>query len=161
MQSSLSSAVAQLVLVRRSHVARSKRPTTQDKSVLVLHCSRCGHHDCVSPRCPLAHVFLASGRFGRAVVSRDGQHRLVCNAACAARTNQSQHVEGRSPHYSRDHRVDFGPNLQKISVVKSDETSNQALERTADRRVNLLLITSTLNSEAQLAIVSGRSACSR
>ena len=38
---------------------------------------------------------------------------------------------------------------------------NQALERTADRRENLLLMTSTLISEAQLAPVSGRSACSR
>jgi len=39
--------------------------------------------------------------------------------------------------------------------------SNQALERTADRRVNLLLMTSTLKAEAQLTIVSGRSAYSR
>jgi hypothetical protein len=38
---------------------------------------------------------------------------------------------------------------------------NHALERTADRRADLLLITSTLNPEAQLALVSGRSACSR
>jgi hypothetical protein len=40
-------------------------------------------------------------------------------------------------------------------------SSNQALERTADRRVNLLLITSTPKPEAQLALVSGRSAYSR
>jgi hypothetical protein len=39
--------------------------------------------------------------------------------------------------------------------------SNQALERTADRHENLLLMTSTLKSEAQLAVVSGRSAPSR
>jgi hypothetical protein len=39
--------------------------------------------------------------------------------------------------------------------------SNQALERTADRREDLLSMTSTLNVEAQLAVVSGRSACSR
>ncbi len=38
---------------------------------------------------------------------------------------------------------------------------NQSLERTADRRVNLLLMTSTLKSETQLALVSGRSAPSR
>jgi hypothetical protein len=38
---------------------------------------------------------------------------------------------------------------------------NQALERTADRREDLLSMTSTLNSEARLAAVSGRSACSR
>ena len=40
-------------------------------------------------------------------------------------------------------------------------TSNQALERTADRRDNLLSMTSTLKCEAQLALVSGRSSCSR
>jgi len=39
--------------------------------------------------------------------------------------------------------------------------SNQALERTADRRDNLLLMTSTLKIEAELAAVSGRSASSR
>jgi hypothetical protein len=42
-----------------------------------------------------------------------------------------------------------------------DSTPNQALERTADRRENLLLITSTLKLGAQLGIVSGRSAWSR
>jgi hypothetical protein len=38
---------------------------------------------------------------------------------------------------------------------------NNALERTADRRKDLLVTTSTLKSEGQLAPVSGRSACSR
>jgi hypothetical protein len=46
-------------------------------------------------------------------------------------------------------------------VCMATMTPNHALERTADRRVNLLLMTSTLNFEAPLAIVSGRSACSR
>jgi hypothetical protein len=41
------------------------------------------------------------------------------------------------------------------------KTPNQALERTADRRESLLSMTSTLKSEAQLALVSDRSACSR
>ena len=41
------------------------------------------------------------------------------------------------------------------------EESNQALKRTADRRENLLSMASTLKSEAQLAVVSGRSACFR
>jgi hypothetical protein len=40
-------------------------------------------------------------------------------------------------------------------------SSNQALERTADRRENLLSMTSTLKLEVALALVSGRSACSR
>ena len=40
-------------------------------------------------------------------------------------------------------------------------TSNQALERTADRRENLLSMTSTVSPKAQLALVSGRSASSR
>jgi hypothetical protein len=39
--------------------------------------------------------------------------------------------------------------------------SNQVLERTADRREDLLSITSTLKLEAPLALVSGRSAWSR
>ena len=39
--------------------------------------------------------------------------------------------------------------------------SNQALERTADWREILLLMTSRLKPEAPLALVSGRSACSR
>ncbi len=39
--------------------------------------------------------------------------------------------------------------------------SNQALERTADRRDNLFPMTSTLKLEAQPALVSGRSSCSR
>jgi len=47
------------------------------------------------------------------------------------------------------------------SEVIWPRTSNQALERTADRRAKLLSMTSTLKPEAQLAIVSGRSACSR
>jgi hypothetical protein len=41
------------------------------------------------------------------------------------------------------------------------QRSNQALERTADRRGDLLSMTSTLKPEATLALVSGRSACSR
>ena len=39
--------------------------------------------------------------------------------------------------------------------------SNQALERTADRREDLLSMTSILKLEAQPALVSGRSAYSR
>jgi hypothetical protein len=41
------------------------------------------------------------------------------------------------------------------------QTPNQALERTADRRVDLLLMTLVLKLETRLALVSGRSACSR
>jgi hypothetical protein len=40
-------------------------------------------------------------------------------------------------------------------------SSNQTLERTAGRREDLLLTTSTLKLETQLALVSGRSAPSR
>ncbi len=47
------------------------------------------------------------------------------------------------------------------SFTKAINRSNQALERTADRRENLLSMTSTVNPEAQHAVVSGRSACSR
>ena len=38
---------------------------------------------------------------------------------------------------------------------------DQALERNADRREDLLSMTSALKPEAQLAVVSGRSVCSR
>ena len=44
---------------------------------------------------------------------------------------------------------------------RQSKRPNQTLERTADRRDNLLSMTSTPNSEADLALVSGRSACSR
>jgi hypothetical protein len=37
---------------------------------------------------------------------------------------------------------------------------NQTLERTADRREDLLSMTSTLKPAARLALVRGRSACS-
>ena len=47
------------------------------------------------------------------------------------------------------------------SEVIWPRTPNQTLERTADRRDNLLSMTSTMKPEAQLALVSGRSACSR
>jgi len=45
--------------------------------------------------------------------------------------------------------------------MKPRFTSNQALEPTADRREDLLSMTSTLNREAKIALVSVRSACSR
>jgi hypothetical protein len=41
------------------------------------------------------------------------------------------------------------------------KASNQALERTADRRENLLSMTSARNPEAQRALGGGRSASSR
>jgi hypothetical protein len=43
----------------------------------------------------------------------------------------------------------------------SVQRPNQTLERTADRREDLLAMTSTLKREAKLALVSGRSAYSR
>ncbi len=48
-----------------------------------------------------------------------------------------------------------------LSTQYRRNSSNQALERTADRRVNFLSMTSTLKPEAQLALASGRSAYSR
>jgi hypothetical protein len=44
---------------------------------------------------------------------------------------------------------------------KLPDTPNQALERTADWREDSLSMTPTAKSEAKLALVSGRSACSR
>ena len=46
-------------------------------------------------------------------------------------------------------------------IYIDDQSSNKSLERTADRRENLLSITSTLKSEAEFAPISGRSASSR
>ena len=51
--------------------------------------------------------------------------------------------------------------LHASNLVFEHNSSNQALERTADRRENLLSMTSTLNTEAKRAVVSGRSASSR
>jgi hypothetical protein len=42
--------------------------------------------------------------------------------------------------------------------MSQPDRPNQALERTADRRENLLSMTSTLKDDAPLALVSGRSA---
>jgi hypothetical protein len=47
------------------------------------------------------------------------------------------------------------------TYCKPHKSSNQALERTADRRVDLLSMISVLIVAAQLAFVSGRSALSR
>jgi hypothetical protein len=46
-------------------------------------------------------------------------------------------------------------------IYIDDQSSNRTLERTADRRADLLLMTSTLKPAAKLAVVSGRSAQSR
>jgi hypothetical protein len=48
-----------------------------------------------------------------------------------------------------------------LSTKYGRNSSNQTLERTADRRVNLLSMTSALKPDAPLALVSGRSACFR
>jgi hypothetical protein len=54
-----------------------------------------------------------------------------------------------------------GAKFVQKSVARIPPRPNQTLERTADRSVILLSMTSTLNLEAELALVSGRSACSR
>jgi Phage integrase, N-terminal SAM-like domain len=46
-------------------------------------------------------------------------------------------------------------------ILLMTRASNQTLERTADRREDLLSMTSTLKSEAPFAFVGGRSAWSR
>ena len=51
------------------------------------------------------------------------------------------------------------PSENMISSI--GDSSNQTLERTADRPENPFSMRSTLESETQLALVSGRSACSR
>jgi len=51
--------------------------------------------------------------------------------------------------------------LSSVCWLFITKPSNQTLERTADRRTDLLLMTSTLKLEANLAVISGRSARSR
>jgi hypothetical protein len=48
-----------------------------------------------------------------------------------------------------------------FSTVLARNNKAGEQERTVDRRINLLSMTSTLNSEAQLALVSARSAWCR
>jgi len=62
--------------------------------------------------------------------------------------------------FARNRFVPTAPGAPDSSFMQR-VSSNQALERTADRREDLLLMTSTLKPEAQLALVSGRSAFSR
>jgi hypothetical protein len=73
-------------------------------------------------------------------------------------------LEGSSlvVHHRTDEEVAPNPSWEILKTIPLPATtSNQALERTADRRENLLSMTSTLQPEAQLALVSGRSAYSR
>jgi hypothetical protein len=53
------------------------------------------------------------------------------------------------------------PPQPKGFPLRATKGSNQALERTADRRANLSLMNFNMKPEAQLALVSGRSALSR
>jgi hypothetical protein len=63
---------------------------------------------------------------------------------------------GHLGRFPRELRV-----MRVVSIRRQRKASNQALERTADRRENLLSMTSTLKPEARLALVSGRSSWSR
>ena len=54
----------------------------------------------------------------------------------------------------------YWPQFESV-LEMSRNRPNQTLERTADRHEDLLSMTSSLNSEAQLAVVSGGSAPSR
>ncbi len=58
-------------------------------------------------------------------------------------------------------RCGFAASLPSMISGRFTFASNQALERTADRRDILLSMTSTLKPEAEHALVSGRSAFSR
>jgi hypothetical protein len=51
--------------------------------------------------------------------------------------------------------------LQERLHNQSRKASNHAMERTADRRENSFSMITTSHSEAKLALVSGRSSCSR
>src|SRR5436190_6306304 len=80
-------------------------------------------------------------------------------------------LRGRRPLQKHPYPRSYGDHYLRLAVDRGVRNisqtgalamkSNQALERTADRRENLLSMTSTLNPKAQLALVSGRSACYR
>ena len=92
---------------------------------------------------------LGDSRYAAFVIS---QPLSVRNAALL-------YLPGHSREFARTY-----PRTAKLYhawIAGQRHTSNQTLERTADPRINLLLMASTLSAEAPLAPVSGRSACSR
>ena len=70
------------------------------------------------------------------------------------------HIDSMSPNEVQLHVGSTRAVFKRVSA-RSPSASNQALERTADRREDLFSMTSILKREAQLALISGRSASSR
>ena len=111
------------------------------------------------------------------VIVTDPQHHTVFDQRGTFRWHPRDSYQGHGQIVYPSHTVVSFPSGEDIFEQRAAEpvlyltddgalwnsrfASNQTLERTADRRENLLLMTSILNSEAWLALVSGRSASSR
>jgi hypothetical protein len=102
----------------------------------------------ISRRC-----FLVSRREQRD--SRDRGTRTV--------SHQRRMLRWICPRRSRrrPERLLYQEGSEAMMSVSLAQRPNKALERTADRREDLHSMTSILKAKAQLAVVSGRSACSR
>jgi hypothetical protein len=79
---------------------------------------------------------------------------LLVGSSIAAEQTYGSGFEPQPP-------VPFPAKFVEKSFSRIPPRPNRTLERTADRRKNLLSMTSTLKSAAELAVVSGRSAWSR
>jgi hypothetical protein len=120
--------------------------------------------------------FYDSPKPARVTVT-DPQHHTIFDQRGTFRWHPRDSYQGRGQIVYPSHIVVSFPSGEDIFEQRTSEpvlylsddaelwnsrfASNQALERTADRRDNLLSMTSTVKSEAQRALVSGRSASSR
>jgi len=97
----------------------------------------------------------------RTFVSTTRAMATSCVAATPTNTSPSPTTE-RERYSSITLRLGIVPSTSaSVCAPFRPMRPNQALERTADRRENLLSMISPLNPEAHLALVSGRSAYSR
>jgi len=84
---------------------------------------------------------------------------FVASQPPSVRDAALSHLPGHSREFARTYPRTA--TLYHAWIAGQRHTSNHALQRTADRREDLLSMTSTVKAEARLALVSGRSACSR
>ncbi len=98
--------VAYLLLVRRSHAARSKRPTPQDKAFLVHRRSRADSTGCVSALGAIARSPLEGCCAKCPDIHRRGLHWVVRDSPGAAGRELFYAATHHSAHpiaYSRDY----------------------------------------------------------
>src|ERR1700732_1073850 len=110
---------------------------------------------------------------GHYLLSRYGRQVLRAIRSTVVSAGRMYHLRARFPAWMPSFETPktvlalagcFSP-LKKSGMLgltfEPGDHPNQALERTADRREDLLSMTSTLKREAKSALVSGRSAWSR